>query len=1287
MRQPVALPTLDHAGLLEDAAGLPRYLWPDGHDETAPPDSTAYSCCFCGVGDSGVARAGEETVAEAAGRRGPGRGVLKVAVRGQALTLPASVDEAGRLEVATEVPLVPPGGVVTGTLEIDGESRPVSARAIGGGPAGGDAPTSQAFACYTRATTTAETVVKPLVPTGGCVKFRLSLMRQRPVFPIHVAPSVLDGETGGRRVVTYAEAISRLADLLLAHRAPVGRTLVYACGQIDYFTIFAMQEVFRLLGVRNLTGNAEHCLNAGAVHNEILTGQEGPFLTAEQGLRGPNRFYLLNGWNGFITHPPVFGAIVRREGLDAYLVDVMVTESAKALAARLGPDRVLLVRPRSDPHLALAVAHEVLGTYPDAIDTRFLQRFADGATFEKYAALARSETFSVERVAARIAPEPSYVERLARGIRDIAARLVRPEVVPVNIPSVGLSQTSGVVAHCLWGGLLAMLGKYGLGPDGSPRGGTLRFPGQINAESEVQGLSRKYFMGRIPVEDGAEAARRMGLPDDAYQPVLADTPRAALDYSDETPGVRELFLCFGTQFAGNMMGRSRWLRKLEDPATTIVVVDPIPEPYAVERAALIVPSPPHVAATKLYQNGEWRLALSVPPKRAPAETRSDPTIIYDVMAEIARRVESDPAVAAACPDLARHARSGYLRARFVDPGDHDPANGLVRIDGEVSRPQLYRRVIEYMSGGRGPLYCRPEHPDGRPIEWRELLEQGSLPYGGIGTTRYRLDYDDPAAAPFRDIYRRPRPFTFFMPTEDDLSVPDGIILNSGRSPLSDDPGAVRFAMSTFNSGKATPAVDMPAENPLHVSPALAERLGLRSGDAARVTNRETGEALVLPVVVTERVKGDTVYVSFHKCRAEIEEGRHLNTITSHRERCPYTAQTRVKATPVAIERVARRVSVEPLDTTVIDPTRDIPHWQGQATPLYVTDIVRETHDAYTFRFQGRPLCRFVYWPGQFCTLVLNIDGRKVVRSYTISSTPSRPFILEITVKRVPGGLVSNWLPDHLKVGDPVEISGPRGKFCLTPGKIPPRMLLIAAGSGITPIMSMARWLCDVSANVDVRCFNSIRTPQDFIFGREIELLTSRYRIFTPLVATTTRAAGDGWSGPTGRVTRQMLETLAPDLHERHVYMCGPAGFMDAVTAVLRDMQFDLANLHTESFAGVRTSRADKSAPAARIHAAGGAMILADQADEPAAGPITVEFARAGKKAMTDGARPLLDVAEAHDLDVAYGCRAGSCGDCKVRVLAGRVEMDVDDGLGPDEKAAGYVLTCVARPVTDCVLDA
>ena len=139
----------------------------------------------------------------------------------------------------------------------------------------------------------------------------------------------------------------------------------------------------------------------------------------------------------------------------------------------------------------------------------------------------------------------------------------------------------------------------------------------------------------------------------------------------------------------------------------------------------------------------------------------------------------------------------------------------------------------------------------------------------MGVTRYRLDYNRPDQSPFADIYRKPRKFTFFVPTEKDLGFPEGIIFNSGRSCLSDDRERIRFATSTFNSGKATPTVNMPDENPLHISPLLAASHGLKSGDYVRIINRKSNHTLVLPVIVSDRVPGKTVYASFHKCKAAI----------------------------------------------------------------------------------------------------------------------------------------------------------------------------------------------------------------------------------------------------------------------------------------------------------------------------------------------------------------------------------------------------------------------------------
>ncbi len=1267
--------TIDNTNALEDLPAPPAYVLPlDGSLNGSP---SPYSCSFCGVGDSGFLVSTHAAANGGGAKPIAGEGVFRW-TGGEAK---ATIGADGHFEVFVPTELVPEGATVTGELEIAGRKSPVTARASGRN-AGDGKLVSQSFTPYSGGGQIAEKSVKDARPTAGCVKLTLSMGGQRPAFPIHIAPSALDRTSGERKAVSYADAIKSFADLLLAHRRKLGNTLVYACGQLDYFSIFAIQEVFRLLGVRNLTGNAEHCLNAGAVHNEILTGQEGPFLTIDQSVNGPNRFFLLNGWNGLVTHPPAYRAIAKRDDVDAFLVEVMVTETAVDLAKKLGAERVLLIRPRSDPHLALAVAHEILTRHSEAVEQRFIDCFADAASFEKFRDCALSPRFEPRHVAERIAPEPGYVERIEQGIVAIARKLVSPNTVPINIPSVGLSQTSGVVTHCLWGSILAMIGKYGLHPDGSPAGGTLRIPGQINAETEVQGLSRKYFMGRIPIAAAAEAARRMGLPDDAYRAVEEDEPRAALDYAQPKPGIPELFVFFGTQFEANMMDRQAWLSKLKDAGCRTVVVDPIPDPFSLKHADLIIPSPPHAASAKLYQNGEWKLSVSAPHKLAAPETRTDATIIYDVMAEITHRLDADPKLRETHDDLAKHLASGYLRKRFGG-GQGE----LLRIDGEASRAQLWERVQDYMAGGSGPIYCRPEHADGRPITWPELIKGGSIIYGGVGTNRYMLDYEKPGHQPFGDVFRRPRKFTFFSPTEQDLHIPTGVILNSGRSSLSSDRKAIQFATSTFNSGKATPLVNMPDENPCHVSPGFAERNKLATGDRVRLIGRKTGAAIEVPVIVTDRVKGDTLYMSFHKSRAQIEAGQYINDVTSSEERCPYCSQTSVKANAIIVERVAAKIEAPVatsgrrgpgirLDTTLIDPRMDLPVWAGQQTALYVTEIIKETHDVYTFRFQGDPLCRFVYWSGQYATLVLNIDGKKVVRSYTISSTPTRPFVLEITIKRVPGGLVSNWLPDNLKEGDRVEIAGPKGKFSLIPGKIPKKVLFLGAGSGITPVISMSRWLCDVAADIDIQLFNSVRSPNDIIFRKEIEYMAERYRMFSSVVLSETRGHTGEWPGVTGRISRPMMEMISPDLHERTIYMCGPDGFMKAVQGILAELKFDLSRLHTESFGGVRTSVTEKAAPV------GGAS-----ADETAAtGKFAVEFTGSGKVARTDGSLSLLDLAEANDIDLDYGCRSGSCGDCKAKLVKGEVDMGAAAGLDAAEKAAGYVLTCVAKPKGDCTID-
>ncbi|MBI3448580.1 MAG: FHA domain-containing protein [Acidobacteria bacterium] len=252
--------------------------------------------------------------------------------------------------------------------------------------------------------------------------------------------------------------------------------------------------------------------------------------------------------------------------------------------------------------------------------------------------------------------------------------------------------------------------------------------------------------------------------------------------------------------------------------------------------------------------------------------------------------------------------------------------------------------------------------------------------------------------------------------------------------------------------------------------------------------------------------------------------------------------------------------------------KSIPVWSTGETMLRVADIVDETDDVKTFRLVGREPILFSYKPGQFVTLHLEIDGKKVLRSYSLSSAPSRPHTLEITVKRVPGGLVSNWLADNVKLGDLIKVRGPSGKF--TCFEYPARkILLIGGGSGITPVMSMCRWIVDTTADVDVRFFVSAKSPRDIIFRKELELMSARHSGLQVMVTSTAMGSGtEAWVGITGRCSEKMFEMVCPDLHERHIFMCGPEPFMVAVKEILRALNFPLANLHTESFGGARGGR-------------------------------------------------------------------------------------------------------------------
>ena len=415
-------------------------------------------------------------------------------------------------------------------------------------------------------------------------------------------------------------------------------------------------------------------------------------------------------------------------------------------------------------------------------------------------------------------------------------------------------------------------------------------------------------------------------------------------------------------------------------------------------------------------------------------------------------------------------------------------------------------------------------------------------------------------------------------------------------------------------------------------------------------------------------------------------------------------------------------------------------WKTGAKQVRCVQVINETVDVKTFTFIAEPPVKFDYQPGQFLTLNLNIEGKNIKRSYSVSSTPSRPHSIEITVKRVPApndeptappGLVSNWLHDNLKVGHQIEVNAPVGKFTnfANPSA---KLLLISAGSGITPMMSMSRWICDTVSNVDIVFLHSARSPEDIIFRQELEMMTSRYPNFKLAITVTRPVPGQPWYGYTGRINETILPAIAPDYKDRTVYVCGPNPFMEATKELLQHIGFPMENYYEESFGGAKKKKVKTtSTPAASVPTADQTSIIGSPASasvstsvpksnlastsvvnkttpvpEPnlRATSIVNEFtpapavstpatlsnsstpiivlSKTGQEIACDGEEAILDVAEAEGIDMACSCRMGACGACKVKITEG--EVIYDDDVFCDE---GYILACVARPVGKVVIEA
>lgn len=339
----------------------------------------------------------------------------------------------------------------------------------------------------------------------------------------------------------------------------------------------------------------------------------------------------------------------------------------------------------------------------------------------------------------------------------------------------------------------------------------------------------------------------------------------------------------------------------------------------------------------------------------------------------------------------------------------------------------------------------------------------------------------------------------------------------------------------------------------------------------------------------------------------------------------------------------------------------------QFHPLTVAAVDTQTDDsvAVTFTVPDDLRERFTHTPGQHIVVRKVIDGEDIRRSYSLCATPGT---VRVGIKRIPDGVFSSFATTELKPGDVLEVMAPIGDF-IHDTNTPGHYVAIAAGSGITPVLSMICSALEQQPQTEFTLVYGNRTTQSIMFLEELEDLKNRFPQRFQVVHVLSR---EPHQVPLfqGRIDSEKLRTLASTLIDPVTvdgwYLCGPLDMVEAAQATLADLGVDESDVHYELFYDQRVE------PVA-------------EAPSDDTGFVTVYLTMDGRTSMVmvdpDGP-PLLDYARSVRSEVPFACKGGMCATCKAKVLEGEVTMAKNYALTEQELAAGYILTCQSHPVSD-----
>ncbi|MGV8985821.1 MAG: 2Fe-2S iron-sulfur cluster-binding protein [Cypionkella sp.] len=353
------------------------------------------------------------------------------------------------------------------------------------------------------------------------------------------------------------------------------------------------------------------------------------------------------------------------------------------------------------------------------------------------------------------------------------------------------------------------------------------------------------------------------------------------------------------------------------------------------------------------------------------------------------------------------------------------------------------------------------------------------------------------------------------------------------------------------------------------------------------------------------------------------------------------------------------------------PRVDTPIWTDNEL-LECVMIIPEAPNVITFSFRPPSGATFVFRPGQFVTLDLPVPGGNVQRTFTISSSPLTSAYITVTTKLQSGSIGTRWMHDHLRPGMRIKAYGPSGLFHL-PRQPDGKYLLISAGSGVTPMMSMATTLFERGENPDI-CFIQIaRRPVELIFRKRLEYMASRITGLQLHFVVKNSEPYEVWTGYRGQFNQLMLGLMCGDYLERDVYCCGPEGFMANVREILRSLGYDMERYQQETFAAPAQSVAEFK-----------------EFDDVVPSDVALSeifFSRSGVSVQCTETDTVLQIAKASSLNIPNGCNFGVCGTCKVHKTSGTVHMVHNGGISEEDIEAGFILACCSTPIGKVEVDA